>query len=61
MIGTLENRRLREGDRVNVLLRSGVHQVEILDSSDQSKLKVRLDTGSVVWVGRKTILNVERG
>jgi len=58
MISTLGNVRLREGDRVVVSLGSGEYEVEIVDSSDQSKIKVRLDTGSEVWIGRKAILDV---
>lgn len=58
LIGTLENVRLREGDRVMVLLSSGIHQVEVVDSSDQSKIRVRLDTGTKLWIGRRAILDV---
>lgn len=61
MIGTLENRRLREGDRVVVSLGSGEYGVEILDSSDPSKLRIRLDTGTELWIGRKAVVDMVNG
>lgn len=58
MIGTLQDRRLKSGDRVVVSLGSGIHQVEIVDSSDPAKLKIRLDTGSEVWIGRRCVVDL---
>lgn len=61
LLTTLEDRRLTEGDNVVVSLGSGEYEVEILDSSDPAKLKVKLDTGSTIWIGRRAILDVVNG
>ena len=52
MVGTLENVRLQTGDRVVVLLGSGEYQADVVNANDSARLKVELDTGSEVWVGR---------
>lgn len=31
-------------------------QADVLDSSDPAKLKIRLDTGSEVWIGRRCVV-----
>ena len=58
LIGTLENVRLREGDRVVVSIGAATYEAEVVDSSDMAKIKIRLDTGSEVWIGRRAILDV---
>ena len=58
MLSTLQDRRLKSGDRVMVLLSSGIHQVEVVDSSDQSKIKVRLPSGLELWVGRRAVVDL---
>ncbi len=58
LIGTLENVRLTEGDRVTVLLNSGEYEAEVVNADDPTKLKVRIDTGSEVWVGRRAVVDV---
>jgi hydrogenase maturation factor len=55
MLSTLENRRFREGDRVVVSLGSGEHTAEVVNAEDPAKLRVILDTGSEVWVGRRAV------
>lgn len=56
MLSTLENIRLREGDRVVVSLNSGEYEGQVIDAGDPAKVKVRLmDTGSEVWVGRRAV------
>ena len=57
LIGTLENVRLREGDRVKVILGSREYEAEIVDSSDKAKIKIRLDT-SEVWIGRRCVVDL---
>jgi len=61
LITTLENVRLTEGDRVVVYLGSGIQEVEILDATDQSKLRVKLDNGAEVWIGRKACMSRKPG
>lgn len=61
MIDTLENVRLREGDRVVVSLGSGEYEAEVVDSNDPAKVRVKLDTGTSLWIGRKAILSKEGG
>ena len=59
LIGTLENVRLREGDRVTVLLGSGEYEAEVIDAGDLAKLKVKfLDTGRELWIGRRCIVDL---
>ena len=57
MISTLENIRLKEGDKVIVSIAEGA--AEVLDSSARSKIRVRLlRTGRELWIGRRAILDV---
>lgn len=58
LIGTLENRRLQNGDRAVVSLGSGEYEAEIVDSSDQSKVKIRLDSGTELWIGRRAVVEL---
>jgi len=46
---------------VVVCLGSGEYEAEVIDASDQSKLKVKLDTGAVVWIGRMACMSVKTG
>jgi len=58
VIGTLENVRLKQGDKIVVA--TGKAEAEIIDSSDQSKVKIRrLDTGTELWIGRRAILELK--
>lgn len=59
MIGTLEDRRIKQGDFITVSLRSGEYPAEVIDSSDMSKLKIKLESGRELWVGRKCVVGVD--
>ena len=58
LIGTLENVRLREGDRVVVSIGAATYEAEVVDSSDMAKIKIRLDTGSEVWIGCRCVVDL---
>jgi len=55
MISTLQNVRLREGDRVLVKVGASFYPAKVVGSGDPAKLRVELRNGSVVWVGRRSV------
>jgi hypothetical protein len=55
MISTLENVRLKDGDRVSVQIGDSFYPAKVLNASDPSKLRVELTNGSVLWVGRLAV------
>jgi translation initiation factor IF-1 len=53
---TLEQIRIEEGDRVVVTTKAGSTLTGlVVDASDQSKLRVRLDSGREVYIGRGAV------
>ena len=58
LIGTLENVRLKQGDKI--VIATGKAEAEVIDSGDPGKVKIRrLDTGAELWIGRRAILELK--
>jgi len=55
MISTLENARIKSGDRLSVKIGPSVCPAKVIDASDPAKLKLELPNGSALWVGRRSV------
>jgi len=58
MISTLENIRLKPGDRLSVKIGPSVCPAKVIDASDPAKLKLELANGSALWVGRRCVESI---
>lgn len=55
MISTLENIRLKNGNRVLVKIGPAFYRAKVVNASDPAKLRVELQSGAVLWTGRESI------
>lgn len=58
MITTLEDARIKNGDRVVVQVGASLYPAKVIDSNDPAKLRIRLRNGSVLWVGRLSVESI---
>lgn len=58
MISTLENVRLKSGDRIRVKVGDSLYPARVIDASDPSKLRVELQNGAILWTGRRSVESI---